>query len=308
MLRRLAKGSPVKGTRYFSVQQNVGSTEKVLSEDLSPHVKQFVLNSPKTLNALDMDMIHILWENLTKWHNEPKTAPTVLFIRGTGEKAFCAGGDIKSIYDGGVNEINPNVPKEFFAREYIVDYALTQMKPIQISVWNGICMGGGVGISVHSPIRIATEKTVFAMPETGIGFFTDVGGSYFLSRLKDNPSLGCYLGVTGHRLKAKDCLRWGVATNYVETSKLDQLYDAVVKYTKEDTTLEEVKKIVDEHSDHDMSADDIPEETISYCFKPDSIHNIHERLKQVSAGDKKELDQNLAKKWLSIIQKVSPVS
>lgn len=64
------------------------------------------------------------------------------------------------------------------------------MDPIQISVWNGIVMGGGVGISVHSPIRIATEKTVFAMPETGIGFFTDVGGSYFLARLKDNANLG----------------------------------------------------------------------------------------------------------------------
>lgn len=78
------------------------------------------------------------------------------------------------------------------------------MRPLQIALWNGITMGGGVGVSCHAPIRVATEATVYAMPETGIGFFTDVGGSYFLSRVKNNINLGLYLGLTGHRLKAKD--------------------------------------------------------------------------------------------------------
>ena len=90
------------------------------------------------------------------------------------------------------------------------------MKPTQISVWNGIVMGGGVGISVHAPIRVATDNTVYAMPETGIGFFTDVGGSYFLPRVKNNDiSLGLYLGLTGQRLKAKELVQWGVATHFV---------------------------------------------------------------------------------------------
>lgn len=84
-------------------------------------------------------------------------------------------------------------------------------------------MGGGVGVSAHAPIRIACENTVFAMPETGIGFFTDVGGSYFLSRIKDNISLGLYLGLTGHRLKGKDLVTWGVATHYVPTEDHAQL-------------------------------------------------------------------------------------
>ena len=84
-------------------------------------------------------------------------------------------------------------------------------------------MGGGVGISCHSPIRIATDNTMYAMPETGIGFFTDVGGSYFLSRVNNNISLGLYLGLTGHRLKAKDLVSWGVATHFVPADRLDAL-------------------------------------------------------------------------------------
>lgn len=81
-------------------------------------------------------------------------------------------------------------------------------------------MGGGVGVSVHAPIRIATDNTVYAMPETAIGFFTDVGGSYFLSRVKNNIHLGLYLGITGHRLKSKDLVKWGIATHFVPKDKL----------------------------------------------------------------------------------------
>jgi len=81
-------------------------------------------------------------------------------------------------------------------------------------------MGGGVGVSVHAPIRVATDTTLYAMPETGIGFFTDVGGSYFLSRVKQNISLGLFLGITGNRLKSKDLVKWGIATHYVPKDKL----------------------------------------------------------------------------------------
>lgn len=102
------------------------------------------------------------------------------------------------------------------------------MRPLQIALWNGITMGGGVGVSCHAPIRVATEATVYAMPETGIGFFTDVGGSYFLSRVKNNINLGLYLGLTGHRLKAQDLVQWGVATHFVAVDKLDDLRKDIV--------------------------------------------------------------------------------
>ena len=87
----------------------------------------------------------------------------------------------------------------------------------QISVLNGICMGGGVGLTWHSPIKIATDNTVFAMPETAIGFFADVGGSYFFSRVKNgDTSLGLYLGLTGARLKGRELVKWGIATHFIE--------------------------------------------------------------------------------------------
>ena len=307
-LRHLAKGVTNLSARSCSTHERRDDNPKVIKEYLNDNVFRFTLNNIKTLNSLDMDMIHLLWEQLTEWHKNPSKVPRVVFMRGAGEKAFCAGGDIKSIYDGGVNEINPNVPKEFFAREYIVDYALTQMKPVQISVWNGIVMGGGVGVSVHSPIRIATEKTVFAMPETRIGFFTDVGGSYFLSRLKDNINLGIYLGVTGHRLKAKDCLKWGVATNYMETNKLEDLYKTMTENARPDSSFEEIKEIVDSYSDNNVDGEPIPEDIINHCFQPDNIRNITQRLADIADDKVKGYDKEFSKKWLSQISEASPIS
>ncbi len=174
-----------------------------------------MLNAPKTLNSLDLDMVHMMLAKVKEWDEKPDKAPRIVMITGTGEKAFCAGGDIKSIYDSGTGKTDPNIKSEFFATEYLLDYALTQMKPKQISIWNGIVMGGGVGVSVHAPIRIATDHTVYAMPETGIGFFTDVGGSYFLSRVHNNINYGLYLGITGHRVKSRDLVKWGIATHFI---------------------------------------------------------------------------------------------
>lgn len=97
-------------------------------------------------------------------------------------------------------------------------------------------MGGGVGVSVHAPIRVATDNTVYAMPETGIGFFTDVGGSYFLSRVKNNISLGLYLGLTGHRLKSRDLVKWGIATHFVPKDKLTELYTDLTAHVKNESS------------------------------------------------------------------------
>lgn len=106
-------------------------------------------------------------------------------------------------------------------------------------------MGGGVGISIHAPIRIATDSTVFAMPETGIGFFTDVGGSYFLPRLNNNISLGLYLGITGHKLKSKELVKWGVATHYVPANKLDEMQSELIKNAAGKATDKDLSKVVD---------------------------------------------------------------
>ena len=97
------------------------------------------------LNSLDIEMMELIWEKLKEWKVDDAQKPKVVFMQGTGGKAFCAGGDIKSVYEGGVNGVNPEYPRDFFAKEYIVDYGLTEMDPIQIPIWNGIVMGGGVG-------------------------------------------------------------------------------------------------------------------------------------------------------------------
>lgn len=140
----------------------------------------------------------------------------MIVLSGEGGKAFCAGGDIKSLYYAKTApsaEYPPSILKSFFAHEYTLDYRVATLKPILVALMDGIVMGGGVGISVHAPIRIATEKSMFAMPEAKIGLFTDVGGGYFLSRLKHN--LGNYLGLTGYRLKGADLVHAGVADHFV---------------------------------------------------------------------------------------------
>lgn len=105
-------------------------------------------------------------------------------MTGAGEKAFCAGGDIVSLYKAHVDPSkDQSIKANFFHSEYLLDYSLSRMKPFQISIWNGICMGGGVGLTWHSPIRVATDNSMYAMPETAIGLFCDVGGSYFLSHI-----------------------------------------------------------------------------------------------------------------------------
>ena len=103
-----------------------------------------------------------------------------------------------------------------FALEYLMDYTLANMGPVQVSIWNGYVMGGGVGISINSKIRIATEKTMFAMPETAIGFYPDVGASHFFTRPHIIPEIGLYMALTGHRLKGKELVDWGFATHYMD--------------------------------------------------------------------------------------------
>ena len=111
--------------------------------------------------------------------------------------------------------------KEFFAEEYRLNNAIGALTVPYIAFLDGIVMGGGVGLSVHGAFRVATEKSVFAMPETAIGFFPDVGGSHFLPRLKGK--LGLFLGLTGHRLEGRDVYKAGIATHFVPSAHLDEL-------------------------------------------------------------------------------------
>ena len=201
--RNLRKGFFLPTKRLFVVEPAPGrhfsSESKVLIEKHTPSVTEWKLNAPKALNSVDTDMCELMIAELKKWNTNESERPRALIMSGMGGKAFCAGGDIVSLYKAHTTEgADKSILADFFAREYLLDYTLSQMKKTrQISLWNGICMGGGVGLTWHSPIRVATDNSMYAMPETAIGFFTDVGGSYFLSRVHNDINMGLYLGLTG---------------------------------------------------------------------------------------------------------------
>lgn len=166
------------------------------------------LNRPKALNALTRDMCVAMNAQLAAWA-EDEAIRTVV-VRGAG-RAFCAGGDIRSLYESG--RTGTPYAKQFYRDEYLLDATVAHYPKPYVALIGGIVMGGGVGISVHGTYRIADETTTFAMPETGIGLFPDVGGSYFLPRL--SGELGTYLALTGARLKTDDTLFAGLATHFV---------------------------------------------------------------------------------------------
>lgn len=183
------------------------------------------LNRPKALNSLNLDMVRLMTPKIRELTHSSATAAIIL--KGAGGKAFCAGGDIKTLYEGRGNKETQALQEAFFREEYTLDHllALSNAHKPHVALWDGTVMGGGVGISINASFRIATEKSLFAMPETGIGLFPDVGGSYFLPRLPRH--FGTFLALTGYRLKGSDLVHAGVATHYVPSEKLPALEDAL---------------------------------------------------------------------------------
>jgi enoyl-CoA hydratase/carnithine racemase len=179
------------------------------------------LNRPKAFNAIDSDAVRRLAAGLAGWSQDPAVAAVLL--RGAGGKAFCAGGDVKALASGSRDEQD-----WFFRNEYRLDYelALNGQRQPHVVLYDGAVMGGGVGISIHAEVRAASEKAVFAMPETAIGFLPDVGGSFFLPRLPKR--FGHYLGLTGARLVGPEVVHAGVATHYIPRDKLPAFEAALV--------------------------------------------------------------------------------
>ena len=193
------------------------------------------LNRAKALNALNVPMVTELRDLFISWHrNHPDVS--ALVMKGVGGKAFCAGGDVKSIWNE-INAVGLGSPylgqgnrgfsqsSEFFRTEYEMNYLIGKSLIPQVSLWDGIVMGGGVGVSALGRFRVASEKAMFAMPETAIGLFPDVGSSYWLPHL--NSGYGMYIGLTGARLFAADLVHSGIATHFVTSDKLDALESAL---------------------------------------------------------------------------------
>jgi 3-hydroxyisobutyryl-CoA hydrolase len=183
-------------------------------------IRTIELNRPKKLNSLNGSMCRKILPRLREW--EKSQMANVILISGAGEKAFCAGGDVAELAtQNKEGKEGQQKSTDYFALEYKLDHLIATYSKPYIAIMDGITMGGGVGLSVHAPFRIATEKTVFAMPETTIGFFPDVGGSFFLSRL--DGEIGTYLALTSERLLGVQALYAGIATHYVDSSVLAPL-------------------------------------------------------------------------------------
>ncbi len=185
-------------------------------------VGRLTLNRPKALGALTAGMVALMTDALLAWRGDD--AVRAVMIDHAGERGFCAGGDIRFLADSAA--AGGEAARAFFFAEYRLNHLLfIYPKPV-IAIMDGITMGGGVGISAPADYRIATERTAFAMPETGIGLFPDVGGGWFLPRL--HGSAGVWLALTGARLKAAGCEILGIATDVVPSERLADLKGAVL--------------------------------------------------------------------------------
>lgn len=189
-------------------------TQDVLTR-LEGHAGIISLNRPSALHALTLDMVHAMTDILVKWQTSKKVKCVIIdHAEGRG---FCAGGDIAFLRNSALNDAGKS-GQQFFHDEYQLNHLLfTYPKPV-VAFMDGITMGGGVGISQPARFRVATENTRFAMPETGIGLFPDVGGGWYLSRLEGR--VGQFLALTGARIAGPGCLALGLASHYVPSEAL----------------------------------------------------------------------------------------
>ena len=184
---------------------------------------RLTLNRPQALHALTTVMCSTCITVLSDWRRDP--AVQAVLIDHSGERGFCAGGDIRMLADSGASD--GRLARAFFFTEYRLNHLLFSYPKPVIAVMDGITMGGGVGLSAPARYRLATERTTFAMPETGIGLFPDVGGGWFLPRLPGR--IGLWLALTGARIKAADCLHAGLATHHVPSERLAELKAALAE-------------------------------------------------------------------------------
>ncbi|XP_076759243.1 3-hydroxyisobutyryl-CoA hydrolase isoform X2 [Xylocopa sonorina] len=294
-----ASGNSIATLRYLSAQAS--GTAKVAQANIEDDVlfKEvgnkglITLNRLKALNALNLSMVEKIYPTMKQWELSKK----LVIVEGAGDKAFCAGGDIKSIATAlKADQTNNVLGQIFFRKEYTLNYYIGTYKIPYVATIDGITMGGGVGLSVHGKYRIATEKTLFAMPETAIGFFPDVGGSYFLPRLKGK--LGLYLGLTGDRLKGIDVLLAGIATHFVPSEKLPDLKQELLKAEQPD-----VDEILNKYQPGKLKQEFSLEPYMNKIDKYFSASCMEEII-----GRLREDNSEWAKKTLQMLSQVSPTS
>ena len=190
------------------------------------------LNRPQALNAVTLGMVRALAAQLAAWRDDASV--TRIVVTAAGGKAFSAGGDIRALYDAGTSGRHAEM-LSFYGEEYVLNTVIKHYPKPYVSLIDGICMGGGVGVSAHGSHRVAGDRYLFAMPEVGIGFFPDVGATWFLPRMPGE--LGAYCALTGDRLGAADGIAAGIATHRVASARFAELTEALCGTVSVDAVL-----------------------------------------------------------------------
>ncbi|XP_010269990.1 PREDICTED: 3-hydroxyisobutyryl-CoA hydrolase 1-like isoform X2 [Nelumbo nucifera] len=282
----------------MAVQSVSGNTDQVLVEEHSC-VRTIILNRPRQLNALSFQMVSQLLELFITYEEDSNVK--LVILKGEG-RAFCAGGDVAAVARD-INEGNWKLGAKFFWNEFTLNYIMATYRKAQVSILNGIVFGGGAGASIHGRFRVATENSVFAMPETALGLFPDVGASYFLSRLPG--FFGEYVGLTGARLDGVEMLACGLATHFVSAMRLPLLEEALFKVNTSDPAV--VSAIISEFSEQSSlkaTSSYHRQDIIERCFSRRTVEEILSALEEEAATG--------ADKWLSetiqSLKKASPTS
>ncbi|SDM48311.1 enoyl-CoA hydratase/isomerase family protein [Allokutzneria albata] len=237
---------------------------------------RITLNRPRTLNALTPGMVREIYAALAEWADD--SAVWGVLIDGAGERGLCAGGDIRGIYehaskirlrDRASAQHEQDGPKTFWREEYLLNHRIAEYPKPYIAIMDGIVMGGGVGVSGHGSVRIVTERSVVGMPEVGIGFLPDVGGTYLLSRAPGE--LGTHAALTAARLTGADAIHLGFADHYVRSERLPKLIEALA-----DSPEDAVREYAEE-----PPASQLAEERrwIDPCYSADTVEEIAHRLR-----------------------------
>jgi 3-hydroxyisobutyryl-CoA hydrolase len=282
-------------------------------------VRTVELNRPKKLNSLNASMARKILPRLREW--EKSDMANIIIIGGAGTKAFCAGGDVTALAKQNETVEGQQESTAYFALEYRLDHLIATYSKPYIAIMDGITMGGGVGLSVHAPFRIATERTVFAMPETTIGFFPDVGGSFFLSRL--DGEIGTYLALTSERLLGVQAFYAGIATHYLDSSVLSSLTTRLSELTFRDyaplqdrlnlinSTIAEFASSLPSPDSYENKDGDLRgglRSAVDRCFSYNTMEEILDALKAEQESPRRDAMKQWAEKTRQTILARSPTS
>jgi enoyl-CoA hydratase len=250
------------------------------------------LNRPKAINAVTLEMFRDIDKALDAFEADPAVA--VILLEGAGERGLCAGGDIRALYES--SQVKGDLGKILWREEYILNARIAQFAKPYVAFMDGIVMGGGVGLSAHSRHRVVTERTKLAMPEVGLGFFPDVGGTWLLSRAPGE--IGTYFGLTGQTMNGPDAVYAGFADAVVPSGKLAALREALVRI-RAGATSGEVKAVIDGFATGETSGPVAAlRPRIDVWFAPDRMEDIVAALSRDGS--------ELAQKTLKTLNEKSP--